>query len=580
MREANRETYCDDIGAVPWGTHICLFYHTKKDLIDILVPYFKAGLEQNEFCMWVTSEPLLAEEAQQAFQQNVNNFKRYLERGQIEFVDDNQWYTPSGVFDADAVLQGWVEKEQGALKRGFDGLRLTGNTFWPEKTDWRAFTEYEATIARVIGAHRMIAICTYSLEQCGASEVLDLASNYEYTLIRREGQWETFESANRKRAEEVLKASQIRYQRLFETIKDGILLLDADTGKIIDVNPFLLKMLNYSRQEFLAKHLWEIGPFKQIAAGMEAFTELQRKRSVRYEDWPLETKDGKWITVEFVSNVYWVNDQKVIQCNIRDITERKQSEKELKQAYKELAAIQQELIQSETLAALGGFASGVAHEIRNPLTNIQVSAQYCLRNNSLGKETEEFLRIILRNAEKANRTIAELLDFAKPNQLSFKLADIVQVIRRTCDLTKARRAHQKVRLYKRCARRLPGIVMDAHRIEQVLLNCIMNALDAMKNGGILSITAFPEGEDVVITISDTGIGIRKQDLDKLFTPFFTTKPAGAGLGLSLARRLIQLHNGSISITSKVHEGTQVTIRFPMLAEKHCKEPGNGNNPDR
>jgi PAS domain S-box-containing protein len=128
----------------------------------------------------------------------------------------------------------------------------------------------------------------------------------------------------RKRVEEALQASETRYRRLFESAKDGILILDADTGQITAVNPFLIEMLGYSQEELLGKTLWEIGPFKDVAASQTAFMELQSKGYIRYEDLPLETSGGRPIDVEFVSNAYLVNHKRVIQCNIRDITERKQ----------------------------------------------------------------------------------------------------------------------------------------------------------------------------------------------------------------------------------------------------------------
>jgi PAS domain S-box-containing protein len=144
------------------------------------------------------------------------------------------------------------------------------------------------------------------------------------------------EITDQRRTEEALKISETRYRRLFETAQDGILILDAETGQIADVNPFLVKMLGYSHADFLGKKLWEIGPFKNIKASKASFLELQDKGYVRFEDLPLEAKDGREIAVEFVSNVYLVNHHKVIQCNIRDITERKLIEKALENAHNEL----------------------------------------------------------------------------------------------------------------------------------------------------------------------------------------------------------------------------------------------------
>src|SRR5688572_17183592 len=122
-----------------------------------------------------------------------------------------------------------------------------------------------------------------------------------------------------------LKASELRYRRLFEAAKDGILILDADSGAISDVNPFLIDMLGYPREEILKKKLWEVGAFQDVEASKDAFLALQQNEYIRYNDLPLKAKDGKLIQVEFVSNVYLVGNKLVIQCNIRDITERKQA---------------------------------------------------------------------------------------------------------------------------------------------------------------------------------------------------------------------------------------------------------------
>jgi len=145
-----------------------------------------------------------------------------------------------------------------------------------------------------------------------------------------------------KQAQELLEASEVRYRRLFESAKDGILILDCDTGIIVDVNPFLIELLGYSREHFIGKAVWELGPFKDIIPNRNKFLELQRHEYIRYDDLPLETIDGRLVNVEFVSNVYAEGNTRVIQCNIRDITERKEVLKALKESekrYKELSII-------------------------------------------------------------------------------------------------------------------------------------------------------------------------------------------------------------------------------------------------
>jgi len=200
-----RKTGIDVLGNASWGTHFCLFYQTKKDLIDILVPYFKAGLENNEFCLWITSEPLTAKEAKKVMEKAIPDFDHCLKRGQIEILDHSQWYTKSGKFEAEKILQGWVEKEDQALKRGFDGLRLTGNTAWLEKNDWKKFVDYEATVNNIIGKYRMLSVCTYPLDKCSADEVIDVVYNHQSALIRRNGKWEIIESSEHKQTKETLE---------------------------------------------------------------------------------------------------------------------------------------------------------------------------------------------------------------------------------------------------------------------------------------------------------------------------------------------------------------------------------------
>src|SRR6202162_2245816 len=128
------------------------------------------------------------------------------------------------------------------------------------------------------------------------------------------------------RSVQAIFASELRYRRLFEAAQDGILILDADTGQVVDANPFMKGLLGYSQQEFLGRKLWEIGPFKGEAASKIAFAELQLKDCIRYEALPLETKEGKRVEVEFISTAYLMDEKRLIQCNIRDITERKRTE--------------------------------------------------------------------------------------------------------------------------------------------------------------------------------------------------------------------------------------------------------------
>jgi PAS domain S-box-containing protein len=233
MEEELRNSGIDVLGGVPWGTHFCQFYKTKQDLIDILVPYFKAGLESNEFCMWVTSEPLMVAEAEEAMRGAVSAFDKYLRRGQIEIIPYNEWYLLGGTFDDDRVLNGWVSKLEQALARGYSGLRLSGNTFWLERNHWQAFTEYEAKVNNIIGKYRMLAACTYSLDRCDGTAVIDVVKNHQFALIKQERKWDIIESSIYKQAKDALLQSRetITKQRdqianILNSMADGIYIVN------------------------------------------------------------------------------------------------------------------------------------------------------------------------------------------------------------------------------------------------------------------------------------------------------------------------------------------------------------------
>jgi len=233
MEDELRNSGIDVIGSVPWGTHFCQFYKTKQDLIDILVPYFKAGLESNEFCMWVTSEPLMVAEAEEAVRKAVNDFDEYLRQGQIEIIPYNEWYLLEGTFDDDRVLKGWVSKLEQALARGYSGLRLTGNTFWLERNHWQAFTEYEAKVNDVIGKYRMLAICTYCLDKCDGTAVIDVIKNHQFALIKQERKWDIIESDIYKQAKQALLENEQDLNRAQAVAHTGSWRLDVRRNQLL-----------------------------------------------------------------------------------------------------------------------------------------------------------------------------------------------------------------------------------------------------------------------------------------------------------------------------------------------------------
>jgi len=172
-----------------WGTHACLVYRSRHDLIDALVPYFQSGLEQDACCVWITAEPLQADEAKKVLARSVKGLDRHLRRGRIEILDARDWYLRDGGFSCSAALHRCVRKGVEAQERGYEGLFLSGNVSWLGGSEWDAFMEYEAMVNRAIGNSRIAAVCAYPLDACGARELLEIASAHRQAVIRQDGVW-------------------------------------------------------------------------------------------------------------------------------------------------------------------------------------------------------------------------------------------------------------------------------------------------------------------------------------------------------------------------------------------------------
>ncbi|MBI2876557.1 MAG: MEDS domain-containing protein [Candidatus Tectomicrobia bacterium] len=336
MKADVRKTGISVLGDCRWGTHFCLFYHTPEDLIDILVPYFQAGLKNQELCLWVSAEPLPVEAARSALAQGIEGLEDHLRQGQIEILDYTSWSTPSGRLEADRVLQGWAEKERQAIDRGWEGLRLIWHPCWWEKEDWKALAQYEAMVEAVIGQYRMVALCTYSLDHCEAAEIMDVVANHQFALMNREGQWRIIESGERRRAEQRIHLQAAA----LEAVGNGVVITDRE-GTILWVNPAFTRLTGYTREESIGqnprllksgKHdrslyrdLWE-----SILSGNPWRGELTNRR-----------KDGSLYVEEMVITPVLREDGEMghFIAVKQDITERRRAEEELQRHRKFLEVL-------------------------------------------------------------------------------------------------------------------------------------------------------------------------------------------------------------------------------------------------
>jgi PAS domain S-box-containing protein len=366
---------------------------------------------------------------------------------------------------------------------------------------------------------------------------------------------------------QALRDSEARYRRLFETAQDGILILDAQKGSITDVNPYLMNLLDYSRQEFLGKALWDIGLFKDIEASKEAFKELQAKQYVRYEDLPLKTRAGQSINVEFVSNVYGENGDQVIQCNIRDITKRKHAEQS-----------EQRILQAQKMEAVGQLAGGLAHDFNNLLGVILGYCELLTDREDLAEPTRQMIEKITSAGLSAKNLTQHLLAFSRRQVVQPVVMDLNEAVDHIHPMLE-RLLGDDIELDNVLSHDLGTITADPNHIEQVLMNLAINARDAMPKGGKITFEttnveideAYAQqhvpvkpGRYVMLSVRDTGTGMDLETQAQIFDPFFTTKDCGkgTGLGLSTVFGIVKQSGGTIGVYSEPGKGTAFKIHFP------------------
>jgi PAS domain S-box-containing protein len=691
-----RQTGIPTIGDVPWGTHFCQFYQDKQDLIDILVPYFKTGLKNNEFCIWVTSEPLRAAEAKAALAASVENLELYIANGQLEILD-TEWYTLGGKFESDLVLHGWVDRLESAKRRGFAGLRLTGNTFWLEAPEWRGFMEYEAAVDAVFEQHQILANCTYSLSKCSALQIMDVINNHTFALVKRTGKWEVIRSAERKKVEASLRESEARYRALVTAASDVVYRMSPDWKLMLylrgrDFIPdtqepsstWLQKYIPSEDQAYLTAAIKEairtkstfelehrvrrvdgsagwtfsraipiqnaggeivewfgaasditerkraeealrrsearwnatienleagvviatdseqviyrnpaalaMHGFTRDQGGLGALQEMSRifqlwtpdGRLLTLDEWPmrrikrgekvhrlelrLRRPDQGWEKVISYSGamVESAIGERLMFISAQDLTEQRKAERALRE--------------SEKLESLGTLASGIAHDFNNLLGAVLAQAELAAAGLAAGSYPNEELETIREVAIRGSEIVRQLMIYAGKEGDVFEFIHISNTVREMYGFLKSA-ISRRATLVTDLSEQLPPIKARPAELRQVVMNLVVNASDAIKDGdGIIRVTTqrvtvgpnnadmttrdLTEGDYVQLEVSDTGSGMSHEVRNRIFDPFFSTKSAGRGLGLPVIQGIVQSLHGTIRVESVVGKGTTFQILIP------------------
>ena len=581
-----RKTGIGVVGDVPWGAHFFMFYDTKEDLLDTLVPYFKTGLENGEACLWLASDPLTQEEARDTLGEATPEFEQYFAEGRIEIADERPFYFSGNDLDLQRAIRIWAEKTNFALKRGYAGLRLSANTAWLGSKQWKAFSEYESEVTRSINRWRMMALCTYPLAGSTAADIFDVTQTHQFAIVRRNRSWEVVETpelkkakseinklndelegcvaertlqletvnqelrneiAERQRAEQNVRRSEDHLRLVIDTIPQQIWSGPAD-GSLDFCNAQWLSYMGLTQEEARDKG-WQVmlhpddrervltAWADSVAEGTPYEQEERHRRSDGQYRWflsrglPLKDPEGH------ITRWYGTNT---------DIEERRHAEEALFDAQDNLARVSRVQAMAELAAAIG-------HEINQPLAAIVTNASFSLRQLSSSLPDLDELRIaiaeIVDDSTRASSVVSRIRGLLVNRTPGRTPLDINEVIRDVAAILRNELNRNRVSLVTKLATDLPPVPGDEVQLQQVLINLVMNAIEAMRTSTQpsrrLLIRSIRETGEVLVQIQDSGPGIKPEETDHIFEPFFTTKAEGTGMGLSICNSIVESHGGRL-----------------------------------
>ena len=584
------------------GDHLCCIYETDAEHRQVVTPFLRQGLERGEKVMYVvdarTAETILG-----YLRDDGLDVAPYLARGQLAILTHDETYMRNGVFDPQGMIALLRSETAQALAEGYPALRLTGEMTWALRglPGSEQLIEYEARLNDFFPGSRCLAICQYDRRRFDPAVLLDVLRTHPIAVIGTEVYDNLYyvpavellnanpaaaelrhwvrNLAERQRAQErirqqanhlealaselerrvtertaELRASEARLRTIFDGAASGVALVDM-AGQFLESNPALQRMLGYSGDELRCKVFTEFTHPDDAAVALDLYQELATGKRDHYRmEIRYTRKDGQVAWADLSVSPVRGNEGEPAQFAIvmaEDITERK------------LAQVA--LIRAERLAIAGKLAATLAHEINNPLQAVIGCLGLAEETRAEGGDAGRYLQVAREELRRAARIVAQLrnlhqrpqLDEREPTDVNLLVERVLMLGRKQCE-------ERGVEVVWNAASDLPVLTLASDQIQQVFLNLLLNALDAMPEGGQLRVTTHHTGQPagVCVAFADDGMGIPPDSLSQVFEPFYSTKPEGLGLGLFVSQDIVKQHRGRIEAESRVGEGTTFTVWLP------------------
>lgn len=582
-----RHSGIEILGELPWGSHFCNFFESKEDLLQILIPYFKAGLINNEFCLWITSDPVSVDDAYKALRKEIHDFDKYEGKEQITILSHEDWYLNDKTFVPDIVINGWYQKLSRSLNKGFDGMRVSGNEAWLDREVWKNFIDYERNLNTSLKDQRMIVLCTYPLAKCDAHAVFDVSQVHEIAVTRRKGDWEIVEvpvikktksqlARDKKELEDKVaertKELTVINEKLVKEIEQHKITQDTlrkteanlrtvfdatDTAYLLLESDLTILLFNHRAAGFVRKVFnWK------LSAGDNIHDFLTADRKVLFADRVERAVKGEQISYE---TNYVLKDDSTLWYHVRlfpipkddtgifglvlaltDITERKHLESQLEKERME----KQQAITDAVITAEENERQEIGRELHDNVNQILASTRMFLSMIKKEDISESGYSYLQQTSQMILSAINEIRNLSHSmitpfmEETTLKEA-IEKIIFNTTSTNGIKISLEETGLEEE---KLPEkLRLTTYRIIQEQFNNIIKYAKATA----VSMKLVQDNEALVLTIHDNGVGF---DMSK--------KPTGIGL-MNIKTRA-SLFNGEVIIRSAPGQGFEISVTMKLI----------------